>query len=232
MISPCHLLFVGIARSPTCAARGVVLPTRGFTAEASSRSALGRDASREYTDLAQTAAPIRDGPLALGPWKHALTGSREISAIFKRSSMTQVTGRRLRVTKQPIDTNRLAGQTGVFAEFRGQRSLQHRLPGRADALCSLKSLYLYLRGPGRSGEPPVGLFLRVGLSMSDRSRRRGALSIPLVAHAHGAKFPSSHKFTVGDHLLEGRQAPSVCLGRVPPGQRFFVRRMSPKVAQN
>ena len=66
--------------------------------------------------------------------------------------------------------------------------------------------------------------------MSDRSRRRGALSIPLVAHAHGAKFPSSHKFTVGDHLLEGRQAPSVCLGRVPPGQRFFVRRMSPKVA--
>ena len=56
MISPCHLLFVGIARSPTCAARGVVLPTRGFMAEASSRSALGRDGSREYTDLMQTAA--------------------------------------------------------------------------------------------------------------------------------------------------------------------------------
>jgi len=35
-------------------------------------------------------SPIRDGALAQGRWKHALTGSREISAIFKRSSISQV----------------------------------------------------------------------------------------------------------------------------------------------
>ena len=107
-------------------------------------------------------------PLALGPWKHALTGSREISAIFKRSSMTQVTGRRLRVTKQPIDTNRLAGQTGVFAEFRGQRSLQHRLPGRADALCSLNLCIFTSGARGEAANPPVGLFFKGG-SLNERS---------------------------------------------------------------
>jgi hypothetical protein len=113
MISPCPLLCVGIARSPHL--RG---PRRRFAKPGVSRPKRpaevlsGRDASGEYTDLTQTVAQSATGALALGPWKHALTGSREISAIFKRSSKTQVTW-------APFAGHRAANRHQVLADKLG-----------------------------------------------------------------------------------------------------------------